>query len=83
MKEKRNPHPGKPPNRQKDQLSQRDLQDAKESTAAGLKTEKQSERTDHLNHWHRHHSLRSSGGGWVLRPRLPRSLPGVGGVGTA
>ena len=63
-KEKGNPHPEKQPNKQKDQLSQRDLQDTEESTAAGLRTEKQSERsTDHLNCWHRHHSLRFSGGG--------------------
>lgn len=64
MKEKGNPHPEKQPNKQKDQLSQRDLQDTEESTAAGLRTEKQSERsTDHLNCWHRHHSLRFSGEG--------------------
>ena len=37
--------------------------------------EKQSEKpTDHLNHWHRHHSLRCSGRGWVLRFRLQRSV---------
>ena len=49
------------------------------STAAGLRTKKQSERcTNHLNHWHRHHSLRCSGGGWVLRLRLWRSFPGSG-----
>ena len=64
MKEKGNPHPEKQPNKQKDQLSQRDLQHTEESTTAGLRTEKQSERsTDHLNCWHRHHSLRFSGGG--------------------
>ena len=79
MKEKGNPHPEKQPNKQKDQLSQRDLQHTEESTAEGLRTEKQSERsTDHLNHRHRHHSLRSSGGGWVLRLRLWRSVPGKG-----
>ena len=42
MKEKGNPHRGKPPNPWKDQWSQRDLQEAKESAAAGLRTEKQS-----------------------------------------
>ena len=72
MKEKGNPHPEKQPNKQKDQLSQRDLQHTEESTAAGLRTEKQSERsTDHLNCWHRHHSLRFTGRGWwTLRLRL-------------
>ena len=40
MKEKGNPHPEKQPNKQKDQLSQRDLQHTEESTAAGLRTEK-------------------------------------------
>jgi len=41
--------------------------------------EKQSERcTGHLNHRHRHHSLRHSGGGWALRLRLWRSVPGRG-----
>ena len=60
---KGNPHPQKPPIPQKDQWSQRDLQGTKEHTAAGLRTEKQSERgTDHLKHWCRHHSLRSLGG---------------------
>ena len=50
MKEKRNPHPGKPPKQGKDQWSQRDLQDTEESAGAGMRTEKQSERsTDHLN----------------------------------
>ena len=63
MKEKGNLHPGKSPNQQKDQLSQRDLQDAKKSAAAGLRTKKQSEsHTDHLNLWHRHQRLRRSVG---------------------
>ena len=58
MKEKANPHTEKQPNQWKDQLSHRDLQEAEESTAAVLRTEKQSERiTDHLSHWQRHHSL--------------------------
>ena len=47
-----------------------------EKSTAGLRIEKESERcADHLNHWHRHHSLRSLGGGWVLRLRLQRSVP--------
>ena len=79
MKEKGNPHPGKPPNQWKDQPSQRELQETKESAPAGLRTKKQSERcTDHLNYWHRHHRLRCLGGGWVLRLRLWRSVPGSG-----
>ena len=79
MKEKGDPHPGKPPNQQKDKPSQRDLQDAEKSAAAGLRTEKQNEsHTDHLNHWQRHHSLRRSGGGQALRLRLYRSVPGSG-----
>ena len=78
MKEKGNPHPGKPHNQWKDLRSQRDLQNTKESAAAGLRTQKQSERsTDHLNHWCRHHSLRCLGGGWVLKLRLHRSVPRI------
>ena len=76
-KEKGNPHPGKPPNHCKDQLSWKDLQDTKERASAGLRTEKQSERsTDYLNHWHRHHSLRNLGGDWELRLRLQKSVTG-------
>ena len=79
MKEKRNPHPGKPPNWQKDQLSRRDLEVTKKSAAAGLRTAKQSKnRTNHLNHWPGHHSLRSLGGGWALRLRLLRLVLGRG-----
>ena len=63
----------------KDQLSQRDLTVAEKSTAAGQRTAKQSEScTDHPNHQHGYHSLRHSGRGWVLRPRLQRSVPGRG-----
>ena len=79
MKEKKNPHPGKPPNSWKDQLSQRDLKVAKKSTTVGLRMAKQSEsHIDHLNHQPRHHSLRCLGGGWMLRLRLWRSVPGKG-----
>ena len=64
MKEKGNPHPRKHLNQWKDQPSQR-------YSTAGLRTEKQSEIcTDHLNHWHRHHSLRCSGRDRALRLRL-------------
>ena len=49
------------------------------ATAAGLRTAKQSEScTDHLHHWHRHHSLKPLGRGWVLRLRLRRSVLGRG-----
>ena len=59
----REPTPGKPPNQWKDQPSRRELQEAEKSTAAGLRSKKQSERfRDHLNHWHRHHRLRCSVG---------------------
>ena len=79
MKEKGNPHSEKPPDLQKDQPSRRDIQNAEKSAAAGLRTKKQSDRfTDHLNHWHRHHSLRCLGGGWAARLRLWRSVPGSG-----
>ena len=79
MKEKGNLHPWKPPNQQKHGRSQRELQEAEKSMAAGLRSRKQSERrTDHLNHWHRHHRLRCLVGGWVLRLRLWRSVPGSG-----
>ena len=44
-------HPGKSPNQRKDQPNWRDLQDAKKSAAAGLRTEKQSDScTNHPNH---------------------------------
>ena len=76
MKEKRNPHPGKPPNPQKDQPHRRDLKVTQKSAAAGLRMEKQSDsHTDHLKPRHRHHCLRCSGGGWALRLRLWRSVP--------
>ena len=40
---------------------------------------KQSEsHTDHVNHWLRHHSLRHLDGGWALRLRFWRSVPGRG-----
>ena len=77
MKEKGNPNPWKPPNIWNNQWSWRDLQDAEESKEAGLRTKNQNERsTDHLNHWCRHHRLRSSGGKGSLRPRLWRSVSG-------
>ena len=74
MKGKRNPHPGKPPNQQGDQLRWRDLKVREKSMAAGLRRAKQSDRgTDHLYHHPGYHSLRCSGRGWVLRLRLQRS----------
>ena len=73
VKEKRNPHPGKPPNQWGAQLRWRDLKVAKESAAAALRRAKQREsRTEYLHHHPRHHSLRCSGRGWVLRLRLWR-----------
>lgn len=60
-----------------DWLSWQYLRVAKKSAAAGLRTTKQSEsQRDHLNHWPGQHSLRFSGGGWTLRLRLQRSVPG-------
>ena len=54
-----------------------ELKVAKKSSAAVLKTAKQSEsHTDPLNHCPGHHSLRCSGEGWVLRLMLWRSVPG-------
>ena len=38
-------------------------------------TKKIESRTDHLNHWPGHHSLRCLGGDWALRLRLQRSVP--------
>ena len=62
MKENRNPHPGKPSNEWKDELSWREVKVAEKSVIAGLRMEKKSEsHTDYLNHWYRHHSLRCSG----------------------
>ena len=87
MKEKRTPHPGKSPNQWGNQPRWRDLKVTEKSAAPGLRRAKESEsHTDHLNHGPRHHSLRCSGRGWVLRLRLQRSVPrektGVGGVET-
>ena len=49
------------------------------SAAAGLRRTKQSEsRSDHLHHLPGHHSLKCLGGGWALRFRLQRSVPGRG-----
>ena len=54
----------------KDWLSQQDLKVTEKSAASGLRTAKQSEshtvNPEHL----RHHSLRCSGGGCMLRLRL-------------
>ena len=58
MKEKRNTHPWKPPNGQKDPSSQRDLKVAEKSTAAGPRMEKEGDsRLDHLNHHPRNHNF--------------------------
>ena len=72
MKKKRNPHPGDPhPKRWRKQLRWRNLKVTKKSAAAGLRRAKQREsHRDHLHHCPGHHSLRCSGGGWVLRLRL-------------
>ena len=78
MKEKRNSHPGKPPNQWRDQPRWRDLKVTKKSTAAGLRRAKQSEsRRDHLHHCSGHHNLGCWGGGWALRLRLQRSVLGL------
>ena len=77
MKEKRNPHPGKIPNRRGGHLRQRDLKVSKKSAIAGLRWAKQSEsHTDYLHHHPRHHSLRHLGG--ALRLRVWRSILGRG-----
>ena len=77
MKEKRNPHPRKPPNQQGDQPRWRDLKVTKKSAAAGLRRAKQSESsTDHLHNCPRYHKLTCSGRGWGLGLRLQRSDPG-------
>ena len=76
MKEKRNPHPGKPPNQRGDQPRQRDLKVAEKSAAAGQRRAKYSESpTDHLRHRPGHHSQRRLGRGWLLRLRLRGSVP--------
>ena len=80
MKAKRNPHPGKTSKGPGDQPRQRDLKVSEKSTAAGPRRAEQSESlcTDHLQHRPGHHGLGRSGGGWVLRLRLRRSVPGRG-----
>ena len=76
VKEERNPHPGKPPNRWGDQLRRRDRKVGEKSTAAGRRRAEQSEsHTDHLHHCPRHQSLRHLGGGRALRLRLWQSVP--------
>ena len=74
MKGKRNPHPRKPPNQQGDQMKWRDLKVAMKSAAAGLRRAKQSEFCT-ITPFPGEHSLRHSGGGWVLRLKLQRSVP--------
>ena len=55
------------------------LKVAEKSTAAGMRSAKQSEScTDHLNHWPGCHILRCSLRGWALRLRLQRSVLGRG-----
>ena len=71
----RNPQPEKPPNWQGDQSRRRNGKVTEKSTAAGLRRAKHSgSYTDYLHHHPRHHSLRGSGGGWVLILRLWRSV---------
>ena len=82
MKEKRNPHPGKPPNQLGDQPRQRDLKVTEKSAAAGLRRAKQSESHTYLNHWPwtpQPEMLR-----WVLALRLRLWRSGLGrGLGLA
>ena len=77
MKGNRNTQPGKPSTPQGNQQRWRDLKVTEKSSAAGLRRTKQSEScTNHLHHHPGHHSLRCLGGGWALRVRLWRSVPG-------
>ena len=58
----------------KDWLSQRDLKVLEKSTEAGLRTAKQSDsRTDHLNRWPGHHSLRCLAG-WGVQGAEAQTL---------
>ena len=75
VKEKRKPHPGKPPNQWGDHLRWRKIKVTVKSAATGLRRAKQSEScTDHLHHHPEWHSLRCLGGGWALRLRLQGSV---------
>ena len=79
MKEKRNKHPGKPPNLHEAQPRWKDLKVSKKSAVARLRKTGQSEsHTNYLHNCPRQHSLRLSGGAWVLRLKLQRSVPGRG-----
>lgn len=78
MKDKRNPHPGKPPDREISQDGG-DLKASEKSAAAGLRRGKQREgHTDDEYHLPGHHSLRCSESGWALRLRLWWSVLGRG-----
>lgn len=89
MKEKRNSHPGKPPDQWKDQPSRRDPQDNRKKHSSRYENQKAERCTEHLNHWHRRHSPRCSGGGWALGAETwalevsPWELAGVRGEETA
>ena len=76
---KRNINPRKPPNLKGDYLRHRDPKVTQKSAEAGLRRAKQRERhTDYLHDCPGQQSLRCSGGGWELRVRLWRSVPGRG-----
>ena len=74
--EKGIPHPGKSPTGGKIKRTE-ESPDAEKSVAVSWSTEKPIKNpTDHLNYWHSHQKLRCLGGGWALRPRLWRLVPG-------
>ena len=77
MKKERNPHPGKPHNRQGNQPRQRDLKASEKSRAVGLRRAKQ--RDSHTNHYY--HYLQTLEPemlcrGWAMRLGLQRQVPG-------
>ena len=79
VKEEKNPHPGKPPNKWGDQLRLRGNKALEKITTSGLGRAK--ERQSHAEYWYHllgHYSLRCSEWCWALILSLQRSVLGRG-----
>ena len=79
VKEDSNLHTGRPPNQPEDQLGRGGLRDLEKSTIVSHRIGKQRESLiENGYHCQVHHSLRHTGGDWVLRFSIWRSLMGGG-----